>query len=163
ARFLLPLAAAAAVSAPLLISMLRPYQLARLGTYLVGAHESPTGSGWAVRQAHIALGSGGLFGRPDDPLRGLRAQYLPERETDLALASLVGQWGLVAGAAVVLAASVLVWRLALAGRAPPPPRGAVVGAGLEILLGFEVVVSVGPNLGLLPLAGVPLPLVSYGG
>ena len=97
ARFLLPLAAAAAISAPLLISLLRPYQLARLGSFLVGAHESPTGSGWAVRQAHIAVGSGGLFGRTDDPLRLLRAQYLPERETDLALASLVGQWGLVAG------------------------------------------------------------------
>ena len=104
ARFLLPLAAAAVVSAPLLISLLRPYQVERLGSFLVGAHESPTGSGWALRQAHIALGSGGLFGRTDDPLRGLRAQYLPERDTDLALASLVGQWGLVAGAAVVLAA-----------------------------------------------------------
>ena len=163
ARFLLPLAAAAAISAPLLISILRPYQLARLGTYLVGAHESPTGSGWAVRQAHIALGSGGLFGRTDDPLRGLRAQYLPERETDLALASLVGQWGLVAGAGVVLAAIILVWRLALASRSSRTPQGALVGGGLAILLGLETVVSVGANLGLLPLAGVPFPLLSYGG
>lgn len=163
ARFLLPLAAAAAVSAPLLISLLRPYQVARLGSFLVGAHESPTGSGWAVRQANIAVGSGGLFGRTDDPLRLLRAQYLPERDTDLALASLVGQWGLVAGAGVVLAATVLVWRLALASRASRTPHGALVGAGLAVLLGIETVVSVGANLGLLPLAGVPFPLVSYGG
>jgi cell division protein FtsI/penicillin-binding protein 2/cell division protein FtsW (lipid II flippase) len=163
ARFLLPLAAAAAVSAPLLISMLRPYQVVRLGTFLVGAHEDPTGSGWALRQAHIAVGSGGLFGRTDDPLRGLRAQYLPERETDLALASLVGQWGLVAGAGVVLAAIVLVWRLALASRATRTPLGALVGGGLAVLIGLETVVSVGANLGLLPLAGVPFPLLSYGG
>ena len=163
ARFLLPLAAVVAISAPLLISLLRPYQVVRLGSFLVGAHESPTGSGWAVRQANIAVGSGGLFGRRDDPLRLLRAQYLPERDTDLALASLVGQWGLVAGAGVVLAASVLVWRLALASRASRTPRGALVGAGLAILLGVETVVSVGANLGLLPLAGVPFPLVSYGG
>ncbi|WP_222263056.1 FtsW/RodA/SpoVE family cell cycle protein [Modestobacter marinus] len=163
ARFLLPLAAAAAVIAPLLIGLLRPYQLTRLGSFLVGAHESPTGSGWAVRQAHIAVGSGGLFGRSDDPLRVLRAQYLPERETDLALASLVGQWGLAAGAGVVLAAIVLVWRLALASRAPRTPHGALVGGGLAILLGTETVVSVGANLGLLPLAGVPFPLLSYGG
>ncbi|GAB3315231.1 hypothetical protein GCM10027451_30890 [Geodermatophilus aquaeductus] len=163
ARFLLPVAAAAVVSAPLLISLLRPYQVQRLGSFLVGAHESPTGSGWALRQAHIALGSGGLFGRTEDPLRGLRAQYLPERETDLALASLVGQWGLVAGAAVVLAAIVLVWRLALASRASRSPHGALVGGGLAVLLGLEVVVSVGANLGLLPLAGVPFPLLSYGG
>jgi cell division protein FtsI/penicillin-binding protein 2/cell division protein FtsW (lipid II flippase) len=163
ARFLLPLAAAAAISAPLLISFLRPYQVARLGSFLVGAHESPTGSGWAVRQANIAVGSGGLFGRTDDPLRLLRAQYLPERDTDLALASLVGQWGLVAGAGVVLAAALLVWRLALASRASRTPHGALVAAGLAILLGIETVVSVGANLGLLPLAGVPFPLVSYGG
>src|SRR3954447_6698369 len=163
ARFLLPMAAAAVVSVPLLISLMRPYQLERLGSFLVGAHESPTGSGWAVRQARIALGSGGLFGRSDDPLRGLRAQYLPERNTDLALASLVGQWGLIAGAGAVLAAIVLVWRLALASRAPRTPYGALVGGGLAILIGLETVVSVGANLGLLPLAGVPFPLLSYGG
>ncbi|MGY1823217.1 FtsW/RodA/SpoVE family cell cycle protein [Geodermatophilus sp. SYSU D00079] len=163
ARFLLPLVAAAAVAAPLLISLLRPYQVERLGTFLVGAHESPTGSGWALRQAHIAVGSGGLFGRTDDPLRGLRAQYLPERDTDLALASLVGQWGLVAGAGAVLAAIVLVWRLALASRTSRTPHGALVGGGLAVLMGVEIVVSVGANLGLLPLAGVPFPLLSYGG
>src|SRR3954454_4628105 len=163
ARFLLPLAAAAVVSAPLMVSLLRPYQLERLGSFLVGAHESPTGSGWALLQAHIAVGYGGLFGRTGDPLRGLRAQYLPERETDLALASLVGQWGLVTGAAVVLAAIILVWRLALASRTSRTPHGALVGGGLAILLGLETVVSVGANLGLLPLAGVPFPLVSYGG
>src|SRR5690348_9997286 len=82
ARFLLPLVAAAVVSAPLVIGLLRPYQVERLGSFLVGAHESPTGSGWAVRQAQIAVGSGTLFGRTDDPLRLLRAEYLPERETD---------------------------------------------------------------------------------
>src|SRR3954469_4986170 len=163
ARFLLPLAAAAVVSAPLLVSLLRPYQLERLGSFLVGAHESPTGSGWALLQAHIAVGYGGLFGRTGDPLRGLRAEYLPERETALALASLVGQWGLVAGAGVVLAAIILVWRLALASRSSRTPHGALVGGGLALLIGLETVVSVGANLGLLPLAGVPFPLVSYGG
>ncbi|MBW8767135.1 MAG: FtsW/RodA/SpoVE family cell cycle protein, partial [Geodermatophilales bacterium] len=163
ARFLLPLAAAAVVSAPLLVSLLRPYQLERLGSFLVGAHESPTGSGWALLQAHIAVGYGGLFGRTGDPLRGLRAEYLPERGTDLALASLVGQWGLVAGAGVVLAAIVLVWRLALASRSSRTPHGALVGGGLALLIGLETAVSVGANLGLLPLAGVPFPLVSYGG
>ena len=109
------------------------------------------------------MASGGLFGRTGDPLRGLRAQYLPERDTDLALSSLVGQWGLVAGAGVVLAAIIVVWRLALASRGSRTPHGALVAGGLAILLGLETVVSVGGNLGLLPLAGVPFPLVSYGG
>src|SRR3954449_12276372 len=163
ARFLLPLGATAAIVAPLMITLLQPYQLQRLGTFLVGSQESSTGSGWALRQAHIAVASGGLFGQTGDPLRGLRAEYLPERDTDLALSSLVGQWGLVAGAAVVLAAIILVWRLALASLTSRTPHGALVAGGLAILLGLETVVSVGGNLGLLPLAGVPFPLVSYGG
>lgn len=163
ARLLLPLLAAAAVAAPLVIGLLRPYQVERLGSFLVGAHESPTGAGWAVQQARIALGAGTLFGRSGEPLTDLMAQYLPERDTDLALASVVEQYGLVAGGAVLLAALVLVWRLALAARLLRAPQGALVAAGLAVLLGIEVVVSAGGNLGLLPLAGVPFPLLSYGG
>ena len=107
------------------------------------------------------LGSGGLFGRTDAHA-GLRAQYLPERDNRLAPASLVGQWGLVAGAGVVLAG--IVWCGVRAGQpdVPDAARRARRG-GLAVLLGVEIVVSVGANLGLLPLAGVPVPLLSYGG
>ncbi|GAA1180457.1 FtsW/RodA/SpoVE family cell cycle protein [Pseudonocardia alaniniphila] len=163
ARIILPLFAGVIVVAPLVVGSLRPYQLQRLGSFLVGSHESPTGAGWAIRQAHIAVGSGSLFGRSGDPLSGLQAQYLPEKETDLALASVVGQFGLVAGGVVIIAAIVLVWRLALASRVPRSPHGALVAGGLAILIGVEIVVSVGGNLGLLPLAGVPFPLLSFGG
>ena len=98
ARILLPLFGAVAVAAPLVVGMLRPYQVERLGSFLVGSHESPTGAGWAIQQAHIALGSGSLFGRAGEPMTGLLAEYLPEKETDLALASVVEQYGLVAAA-----------------------------------------------------------------
>ena len=163
ARFLLPLFGAVAIATPLAVGLLRPYQLQRLGSFLVGAEESPTGAGWAVQQAHIAIGWGSLFGRADDPLTGLLAEYLPEKETDLALASVVEQYGLVAGALAIIAAIVLVWRLALASRVPRAAGGALVAGGLAVLIGVEVIVSIGGNLGLLPLAGVPFPLVSYGG
>jgi cell division protein FtsI/penicillin-binding protein 2/cell division protein FtsW (lipid II flippase) len=163
ARFLFPLFGAAAIITPLAVSLLRPYQLQRLGSFLVGADESPTGAGWAVQQAHIAMGWGSLFGRADDPLTGLLAEYLPEKETDLALASLVEQYGLVAGALAIVAAIVLVWRLALASQVPRAAGGALVAGGLAVLIGVEVIVSVAGNLGRLPLAGVPFPLLSYGG
>ena len=78
ARFLLPLAAAAVVSAPLMISLLRPYQLERLGSFLVGAHESPTGSGWALRQAHIAAGLRRAV-RPDRRPAARPARAVPAR------------------------------------------------------------------------------------
>jgi cell division protein FtsI/penicillin-binding protein 2 len=93
----------------------------------------------------------------------LLALYLPSQHTDLALASLVEQWGLIAGAIAVLAAVIVVWRVALASRVARTRRGTLVGAGLAALFGIETVVAVGGNLGVLPLAGVPFPLVSLGG
>ena len=81
ARFLLPLAAAAAVSAPLAIGLLRPYQVERLGSFLVGAHESPTGSGWAVRQAEHRGGLGDAL-RADRRPPAPPARAVPARAGD---------------------------------------------------------------------------------
>ena len=150
------------VAAPLAVRFLRPYQSARLHTFLTGS-ASGSGQGWSILQAHIAVGWGGPLGRAQDPLHQLLASYLPARESDLAFASLVEQWGLAAGAVAAAAAIVLVWRLAWAGRHARSHQGALVAAGLALLVGCETVVSVGGNLGALPLAGVPLPLLSYGG
>lgn len=160
-RFLVPLFGGALLVVPLAVPLLRPYQLDRLQTFIFGS--SAAGPGWTVLQSHIALASGGLFGQPDNAMHRVLASYLPARETDLALTSLVQQWGMVAGAVALLAAAVLVWRLALASRASTTPRGTLVGAGLAVLIGVEVMLTLGGNLGLLPLAGVPFPLVSYGG
>src|SRR5207247_1084859 len=77
----------------------------------------------------------------------LLAQYLRGRQTDLAFASLVEQFGLVAGAVAILATLVLVWRVALASRAPRTRRGSLIGAGLAALLGVQVVICLGGNLG----------------
>jgi cell division protein FtsW (lipid II flippase) len=153
---------AGAAIAPLAVHFLRPYQLARLDTFLSGS-SSAGGPGWAVLQAHIAVGWGGLFGRAHDPLHGLLASYLPARESDLAFASLVEQWGLAAGALAAGAVGVLIWRLVRASRAARTREGTLVAAALALLLGCETVVSIGGNLGVLPLAGVPFPFLSYGG
>jgi len=162
-RFLLPLLGGVAVLLPLAIELLRPYQLARLQAFLSGSR-SAEGPGWAVLQAHIALSSGGPFGLArDDPRYPLLAQYLPGRQNDLALASLVQAWGLVAGAAALLAAVIVVWRLALASRDPRTRQAGLAAAGLATLFGAEVVVSLGGNLGTLPIAGVPFPLLGLGG
>ncbi|MCW0216630.1 MAG: FtsW/RodA/SpoVE family cell cycle protein [Pseudonocardia sp.] len=163
ARFLLPVFVVAAVAAPLAVGMLRPYQVQRLGSFLAGSAEAPAGAGWAVAQARIALATGGWFGGAGHPITDVMERYLPERDTDLAPASLVEQFGLAAGILVLLAALVLVWRLATAARTARTAHGALLAGGLAVLLGAEVAVSVGGNLGLLPLAGVPFPLLSNGG
>jgi penicillin-binding protein 2 len=161
-RLLGPIFVGVLLAAPLAISLLRPYQLDRVHAFVSGSTSSQ-GPGWAVFQAHIAVASGGWFGLSDQPLHQLAAQYLPGRETDFALASLVQQRGLAAAAAAVAAVAVIVWRCALASRVPNERRVNLVAAGLALLISVEALVSIGGNLGALPIAGVPFPLVSYGG
>ncbi|HEY3005123.1 MAG TPA: FtsW/RodA/SpoVE family cell cycle protein [Kribbellaceae bacterium] len=159
-RAIVALALAAGLVAPLAEHLLRPYQVERLHAYLDG---SSTGAGWTILQAHIALAWGGQDGLAGQPLHRLLADYLPEHETDLAFASLVEQWGIRAAILAVLAAAAVVWRIALASRHARTRDAALAAAGLAALIGIEVGVSVAANLGLVPTAGVPFPLVSYGG
>lgn len=160
---LLHVAAVAAGSVALLIPaerLLRPYQAARLHAFLSGG--DPLSTGWSTLQAHIAIASGGLSGASVLP-RTLLASFLPARESDLAFASLVEQRGLFAGAAVLVAAAVVVWRLVVLAGRTRSLQGALIASGLALLTGVEVLINVGGNLGVLPLAGVPCPFLSLGG
>ena len=163
-RHLAPFAVAAAALVPLGQRFLKPYQLSRFNAFLHHAHQSdPTGAGWSLLQAHIAIATGGLYGAAHQPLNHLMSQYLPARETDLAFASLVEEWGMVAGFTALLASALLVWRLLASARRARTRGGSLVASGLAVLFGAEVVVSLAGNLGSLPLAGVPFPFLSYGG
>jgi len=163
-RALLPFAAGALLLVPLGQHFLKPYQLSRFNAFLTHAHQSdPTGAGWSLLQAHIAIASGGLYGAAHQPLHQLMSQYLPARETDLAFASLVEEWGMVAGLAALVASALLIWRLFASARRARTRSSALVASGLAVLFGAEVVVSLAGNLGSLPLAGVPFPFLSYGG
>ena len=142
--------------------LLHGYQQERLHAFLSGS-TSANGSGWAILQMHIALAWGGLTGGVGHPLHQLVSLYLPERETDLAFASLVEQRGIIAGTLAVLAAAVLVWRVVGASRRAWSRPAGLAAAGFAALVSVEVAVSVAGNLGLVPTAGVPFPLLSYGG
>jgi len=159
---LLPLFGLVVAALPLAVLVLRPYQLGRVHAFLTGTKDS-SGPGWAALQAEIAIGDGGLFGRAGEPLYDVRASYLPEREHDLAFASLVHGWGLLAGVLAVLAILVLVWRCAAAARSARTREAAQVSAGVAALFGLHAVVSIAVNLTLVPHTGLPIPLLSYGG
>src|SRR5689334_1236782 len=161
-RVIVSLTLVVAIVAPFAEQLLHPYQLERLHAYFSGSR-SASGAGWTILQAHIALAWGGLTGAARDPTHEVLTQYLPARETDLAFASLVEQWGIIAGVLAVCAAGVLVWRFALASRRARTPGAAFFSAGFAALIGIEVLISVAANLGLSPTAGVPFPLLSYGG
>ncbi|SEE87188.1 penicillin-binding protein 2 [Rhodococcus jostii] len=159
---LVPLFVLGIASLPLAVLFLRPYQLERVHVFL-SSNADPAGAGWAELQANIAIGSGGLWGLARDPLYDVRAEFLPESEHDLAFASLVYGWGLIAGLAVVVATSVIVWRAALAARTARTREAALVAAGIGGLFGIHALVSIGQSLSLLPHTGMPIPLFSYGG
>lgn len=160
---LLPLFALPLALIPLAGTILRPYQLSRLETFLSGERDA-SGAGWSTLQAEIAVGTGGLFGQASrDPLYDLRAAYLPEGEHDLAFASLVHGWGLVAGLAIVAALLAIVWRATVAGRRARSRQLALAAAGVAALFGIHGVVSIAGNVALLPVTGLPIPLFSYGG
>ena len=160
-RYLLPPIGAALIAAPLALPLLHDYQLKRLQGFLTGSAEMA--GGYTLQQAHIAVAMGGLTGRFNDEAQRLLAEYLPENHTDLAFASVAQQFGLVAVIAAVALTVLVLWRLALAARGSRTPVGMLVGAGLAVLFGTQVLISVAGNLGLLPIAGIPFPLLSYGG
>jgi cell division protein FtsI/penicillin-binding protein 2/cell division protein FtsW (lipid II flippase) len=161
-RLLVPVLVAAVVALPFAVHLLQPYQKDRLDAFLSGSTDV-NGPGWAIQQMHIALAWGGLTGGSDHPLHDLVGLYLPDRHTDLAFASIVEQYGILGGSVAVLAAAVLVWRAVRASRRARSRPAALAAAGFAALVGLEVVVSVAGNLGLVPTAGVPFPLLSYGG
>jgi cell division protein FtsI/penicillin-binding protein 2/cell division protein FtsW (lipid II flippase) len=161
-KVLVALLVAAVLMLPFAEQWMHPYQQERLNAFLSGSTDA-NGSGWSILQMHIALAWGGLTGGADHPLHRLVSLYLPSRETDLAFASLVEQRGILAGSLAVIAAAVLVWRVVGASRCALSRPAGLAAAGFAALVSVEVAVSVASNLGLVPTAGVPFPLLSYGG
>ncbi len=161
-RVLLLFASVAVLVLPFGERLMHPYQQERLNAFLSGSTDA-SGPGWAILQMHIALAWGGMTGGATHPLHRLVSLYLPERETDLAFASLVEQRGIIAGSLAVLAVAVLVWRMVAASRHALTRNAGLAAAGFAALVSIEVTVSVAGNLGLIPTAGVPFPLLSYGG
>ena len=159
--FLLP-AAGLAVTIPIVYQFLHGYQRRRIDTFLDPASD-PLGAGYHISQSKIAIGSGGLFGK--GYLQGSQSHldYLPEGHTDFVFATMVEEWGLFGGALLILAfAAVIRWGMTVAGRAKTR-FGQLTAAGLTATIFFYVSINLMMVMGLAPVVGVPLPLVSYGG
>ena len=155
-------ALAAAGSAPLVWSMLRDYQRARLTTFL-SPDADPLGAGYHILQSKIALGSGGLFGKGFMAGTQTHLAFLPERQTDFIFTMIAEEFGLV-GALALLALYVLVivygFTIALRSR---NQFGRLLGLGLATNFFLYVFINTAMVIGLIPVVGVPLPLISYGG
>jgi rod shape determining protein RodA len=149
--------AAPAVGVPIL----KGYQRERL-TSFVNPSQDPSDAGYQQNQARIAIGSGQETGRGDSATQ-TRLDFVPERHTDFIFAVIGERYGF-AGAALVLSLyALLIWRALRIVTLSKNSYGILVAGGIAAMLLFQVFVNVGMNLGIMPITGIPLPLLSYGG
>lgn len=142
--------------------MMHEYQRNRVLIFL-DPESDPLGKGYHISQSKIAIGSGGLFGKGF--LNGTQSHldYLPEGHTDFVFATMAEEWGLAGGVALILAFLFVVWwGLGVALRAETR-FARLTAAGLSTTIFFYVAVNLMMVMGLAPVVGIPLPLVSYGG
>lgn len=141
---------------------LKPYQQARFISF-VNPESDPQGTGYHVIQSKISIGSGGYFGQGYMQGPQKRLAFIPEQHTDFIYSIIGEELGLIGGGFVLAAYLVILWRLAkLAERTPDPFAGIVVFGILGAWM-THVLVNVGMTLGVMPITGIPLPFLSYGG
>jgi len=162
-RWLLGLAATAVLFVPIAWKfLLHDYQRQRVLTFL-HPERDPLGAGYHVLQSKIAIGSGGIFGK--GWLQGTQARlhFLPEQHTDFIFAVLAEEGGLLAAGALLAIYGLLLFRLLAIAERAPTRFGALITVGVAAVLFVNITVNIGMTSGLLPVVGVPLPFVSYGG
>ncbi len=142
--------------------MLEPYQQSRLITFLNPAND-PHGSGWNIIQSEVAVGSGGVSGQGF--LQGAQKElaFLPARHTDFVFSVWAEETGFLGCLILLSVFLILFWRTIIAARKSVNPFNSLVTAGIGAYIGIHVFVNVGMTLGIMPVTGLPLPFISYGG
>lgn len=153
---------AVAAALPIAISFLHDYQRKRILIFL-DPESDPLGAGYHISQSKIAIGSGGITGK--GLLSGTQSHldYLPEMHTDFIFATMAEEWGLIGGLALIAAFAVILswgWRVAVRSE---DRFGRLAAGGLTATIFFYVAINLMMVMGLAPVVGIPLPLMSYGG
>jgi rod shape determining protein RodA len=143
------------------IDLLHGYQEDRLTAFLHPS-DDPSDASYQVNQSIIAVGSGEELGRGSDATQ-TELLFLPERHTDFIFAAIGERFGFAGAAFLALLYSVLFWRVFRVMRLSTSLYGTLIAGGVLAMLAFQAIVNMGMNLGLMPVTGVTLPLVSYGG
>lgn len=154
---------AGAILAPIAFNfVLHDYQRNRILIFM-DPESDPLGTGYHISQSKIAIGSGGIFGKGF--LNGTQSHldYLPEGHTDFALATMMEEWGLIGGIGLILAFMVIIqWGISVGLRAQTR-FARLAAAGLASTIFYYVAINMAMVMGLAPVVGVPLPLISFGG
>lgn len=153
---------AAAVAVPIAFNFLRDYQKQRLVTFL-DPDSDPLGAGYHIIQSKIALGSGGVWGKGYMQGTQIHLNFLPEMHTDFIFSILAEEFGMIGGLALLAAYCLILFiclRIAVAIR---HQFGRLLVQGIAFTFFLYVFINMAMVMGLIPVVGVPLPLVSYGG
>ena len=147
---------------PVVISFLKPYQKSRILTFLDPSRD-PLGAGYQITQSKIAIGSGGLFGKGF--LNGSQSylDYLPEKHTDFIFTLFSEEFGFFGSVSILTLYMLITWRIVSIGNIVRNSFGKFYCYSFATAFFIYVVVNMGMVLGLIPIVGAPLPILSYGG
>lgn len=161
-RTLAGIAAVVVVLLPMAWHVLKDYQRDRLMVF-INPQSDPLGAGYTIIQSVIAIGSGRLTGRGWFSGTQNQLSFLPERHSDFLFSVIGEEWGLLGCSAVIALFVLLLSRIAQVGVRSSEPCGRLIAAGLFSWIAYQAFVNMGMVMGALPVVGVPLPLISYGG
>jgi rod shape determining protein RodA len=143
------------------VEVLHEYQVERLTSFLHPS-DDPSDAGYQQNQSVIAIGSGERTGRGAEATQ-TTLKFLPEEHTDFVFAVVGERWGFVGAALVLSLYALLVWRALRILTMAKNLFGAIIAGGFVAMILFQVFINVGMNIGIMPITGIPLPLMSYGG
>ncbi len=142
--------------------VLKPYQKDRIFTFL-NVQKDPQGSGYNVLQSLIAVGDGGAWGKGLGYGSQVQLGFLPEARTDFMFASIAEEFGFAGVCALIFLLSLLLWRIMRIGIRAENNFAGFFCVGMILLIGVQVFINMGMNMGMVPVTGIPFPFISYGG
>ncbi len=142
--------------------MIKDYQLARLTGFLDPTHDTRT-TNYNRNQAEIAVGSGGMMGRGYGSGSQTNLDFVPEQHTDFIFTVAGEEFGFVGSAVFLGLYGILLWRAIRIAYLSKDPFGTYLASGIASMFAIQMFVNVGMVIGIMPITGIPLPFVSYGG
>jgi rod shape determining protein RodA len=145
------------------VPFLQEYQQQRIINFVIPDPNATFGETYNIDQAKIAIGSGGLFGKGYGHGTQTQLRFLKVRHTDFIFSAVSEEFGFVGSAFVVVVIVLVVWRCLRAGQMARDVAGMSIAYGVATLIFFQGMVNIGVNLNIVPVSGLPLPFISYGG
>lgn len=145
------------------IPFLQEYQQQRIANFILPDPNATFGATYNVQQALIAIGSGGLFGKGYGHGTQTQLRFLKVRHTDFIFSAISEEFGLIGGLLVIIIIVLVIWRCVRAAQKARDVAGMTIAYGVATLIFFQGMVNIGVNLNIVPVSGLPLPFISYGG